>query len=612
MFEQEYTRANDRIHPRKELLQELEAKWAAEQAQQAEEEKKVVAFPAWAKYMSMAAGVLLCIGLGMGSVLLFSRTRGGQPKNARAEAPQMAESRVEAQEEAKIVTDTTADMALGEEAPEEAEQESMLMMAGMAAPKPQGMHRAADEAEVEDAIRYGHMDRGEEETAAAPAEAASTQKPQNKASALTEAKGMMKAGATASSAAGEILTRDDLMAVFLPTAEQIQIVRYANRRATREFSLGLRESGAQVKKVFWMGNELLTLREHNGDTELMRFDVTDWKKPRHLTNLTQSGTFLTAGEMGGRVYILSLYGATDQEPRPWVNGERIDFADVLLDEDRPGDVFTLLTVYDPAQGELVSQTALLLKAQGAAVAGDRLILWTGMEETDLYAVTGDEDGLNLAAEHTVPGAVVAAATREKGLTLLLDTDDGATLLTLDGDLAETGAVVAKTGGLRCGEVFEEDAFFLTDSELHWLSSAGDRVLETTGDGLRRLSEDRMLVFWADGKLQLVSVTGDGLKALGTADTRNSLALLLEDPTRMDYDPATGRLALPAGQQVYQYRVSDEGELTLWGMPLIFYDHNETDQRELRCRMTAEGVLVFYKTGVIVCNQTLERLLTTRY
>ena len=37
MFEQEYTRANDRIHPRKELLQELEAKWAAEQAQQAEE-----------------------------------------------------------------------------------------------------------------------------------------------------------------------------------------------------------------------------------------------------------------------------------------------------------------------------------------------------------------------------------------------------------------------------------------------------------------------------------------------------------------------------------------------------------------------------------------------
>ena len=57
MFEQEYTRANDRIHPRKELLKELEAKWAAEQAQQVqeEEEKKVVAFPAWAKYLSMAA-----------------------------------------------------------------------------------------------------------------------------------------------------------------------------------------------------------------------------------------------------------------------------------------------------------------------------------------------------------------------------------------------------------------------------------------------------------------------------------------------------------------------------------------------------------------------------
>ena len=29
-------------------------------------------------------------------------------------------------------------------------------------------------------------------------------------------------------------------------------------------------------------------------------------------------------------------------------------------------------------------------------------------------------------------------------------------------------------------------------------------------------------------------------------------------------------------------------------------------------MTADGVLVFYKTGVHVCNQLLERLITTRY
>ena len=59
MFEQQYKRANDRIHPRKDLLKDMEAKWAAEEARRAEEEAKVVTFPAWAKYASMAAGVLL-------------------------------------------------------------------------------------------------------------------------------------------------------------------------------------------------------------------------------------------------------------------------------------------------------------------------------------------------------------------------------------------------------------------------------------------------------------------------------------------------------------------------------------------------------------------------
>ena len=69
MFEQQYKRANDRIHPRKDLLKEMQAKWAEEEARQAEEERKVVAFPTWAKYVSVAAGVLLCVGLGMGSML---------------------------------------------------------------------------------------------------------------------------------------------------------------------------------------------------------------------------------------------------------------------------------------------------------------------------------------------------------------------------------------------------------------------------------------------------------------------------------------------------------------------------------------------------------------
>lgn len=608
MFEQEYTRANDRIHPRKELLKELEAKWAAEQAQQVqeEEEKKVVAFPAWAKYLSMAAGVLLCVGLGMGSMLLFSRVRGGQTKSARAEAPMMAEGRMEAQEEeAKIVTETTADMAVSEDGAEPAEPETMLMASAYEAPKSQGMHRAADEAEVEDAVRYGHMDRGEGQDAPADGAANGTVK--------AEAKDMTKMAVATATAAGEILTRDDLMAVFMPSVEKVQIIRYADNRATKVFSLGLQESGARVQKIFWVGSELLALRAHNGDTELMRFDVTDWKKPKHLTNLPQSGTFLGAAEMDGRIYILSLYGATDQEPRPWVNGERLDFADVLLDEDRPGDVFTVLTVYAPGQGDgFVAQTALLGKAQGAAVVGDELILWTGAEEAALYAFRLTEDGLELVAEGTAPGAVAAAAGTEDGLALLVRTGDGTAYMTLDGDLIETGSAMGKGDDVRWGQIAEDGAWYLTDSELHWLSPAGDRTLEASGDGVIRLSAEKLLVFSADGKLQLVAVTEDGLKTLSTADVRNSLALLLEDPTRLDYDPATGRLAFPAGQRVYQYRINDAETLVTWGAPLDYLDHNENDQRELRCRMTAVGVLVFYKAGVQICNQTLGRMIACRY
>ena len=62
MFEQKYTRANDRIHPRKDLLQELEAKWAAEQARVAEEEQKVVHIRTWPRYVGMAAGIVRFAG----------------------------------------------------------------------------------------------------------------------------------------------------------------------------------------------------------------------------------------------------------------------------------------------------------------------------------------------------------------------------------------------------------------------------------------------------------------------------------------------------------------------------------------------------------------------
>ncbi len=600
MFEQQYKRANDRIHPRKDLLKEMEAKWAAEEARQAEEERKVVAFPTWARYASMAAGVLLCVGLGMGSVLLYSRSRGTQNKaaSAQAEAPMMmAESRMEAKEEAKIVTATTADMAVNETEVGGAAPQAMLAAAAYEPPK--GMHRAADEAEVEDALRYGFVDRPEaEENAVTEA-------------AVPQVKAAGKAAET-QYPAGQILARDDLMTVFLPTSDQVRVLQYANRRVTTVFSLGLRDKSAKVMQLFWMGSEMLAVREHNGDTELMRFEVNDWKAPKHLVNLSQSGTYLGAGELNGRVYILSRYEATDQEPRPWVNGERLDFDDVLLDADKPGDVYTVLTVYDPVQSDFIAQAAVLRQAQGAAAQGDTLYLWAGEEETDLYAFALTEDGLTLEAEKTVPGSVAAGEAAGEGLALLLAGPEEAIFLTLDGALMETGSAAAKAENLRGGQVFEDGAAFLTEGELHWLTPAGDQTLEVTGDGLRRLSEDRLLAFSADGKLQLVSIGEDGLKALGAADTRNSLALLVEDPSRMDYDPAGGRLAVPAGQMVYPYRINEAGELGLWGTPLTFSDHNETDQREIRCRMTADGVLVFYKTGVHVCNQLLERLITTRY
>ena len=606
MFEQEYKRANDRIHPRKDLLKEMEANWAAEEAKQAEEESqggKVVAFPTWARYASMAAGILLCVGLGMGSVLLFARGRGMQNKTASAEAPQaqMAESMV-APAEAKIVTTTTAaDMAVSEESAMGAEPEAMLMTSAYEAP--QGMHPAADEAEVEDAVLYGSVDRGEAEesmelNAAAP-----------KAEAKTAA-----APVESRYPAGQILGRDDLMTVFLPTSEQVRVIQYANRRVTNIFSLGLRESGAQVQRLFWIDSEMVAVRERNGDTELLRFDVTDWKSPRHLKTLTQSGSYLGAWEMGGKLCVLSLYGATDQEPLPWVNGERMDFADVLLDSQRPGDVFTVLTVYDPAQGDgFAAQTALLTQARGVTETGQRLFLWAGTGETDLYAFLMNEEGLALTAECALEGTVLSAGSAGEGLSLLLQQGDDVTLLTLDADLQTASEVTANgLGRVSWGRVYEEGTVVLTDDALHWITASGESALAVTGDGFLWLTPDRGLVFTADGKLQLVELGENGFKALGTADARNSLALLLEDPSRVAYDMETGRLLIPAGQTVYQYKISETGEMTIWGSQIVFSDHDEKDQREIRCLLTADGALVFYRSGVILCSPTMERLLTTRY
>ena len=606
MFEQEYKRANDRIHPRKDLLKEMEAKWAAEQAQPVEEKGKIVAFPAWARYASMAAGILLCVGLGMGSVLLFSRSRGLQPKTASAEAPMMmAESAVEMEmAEPQIVTETAVESADA--------MDGMLFEAKVAAAgamAPEGMHRAADEAEVEDAVRLG-LEAADQGAWDPPASEASVEAP----SATSAPTPQMKAAAKAEKAeypAGQILFRDDILAVFLPSAQQVQVIRYADRKVTKVMALSPREKGTEVKTVFWMGSELLILREKDGDTELLRFDVSDWKAPRHRQDLVQSGTFLGAWEMGGKLYILSLYRATEEEPLPWVNGSRMDFDQVLLDGDRPADTYTLVTVYDPQTGDFAAQTALLAEARGTVIEDDRVLLWAGSDETDLYVLSGN--GQDLEAEDHRPGTVMDAQLVGEDYSILMETEDGLALLTLDRALEEKAAVAASGArGVRFAQVYEGGAVVLAEDGLHCLTEAGDSVLDVTGDGFCWLSPDRGLVMTDDGKLQLVDVDGHTLVARDTAQAKESLTLAVRDPSRIGYDLASGRLVIPAQGRVQEFAVSEAGEITSRGSTVNFYDQGDDGLWEIRCLMTEDRVLVFYKAGVILCNLDLEKISTTKY
>ena len=160
-FEQEYSRANDRIHPRKELRQELERAWAAEEAREARERRKTAAFPAWAKFTAMAAGVLLCIGLGMGSVLLYSRSQGLKNRTASAQRTEItaagtADMAAETVQEEQLAYDTAEAEEDLDQAPMEAEapaEEPKTMLAAAAPLPPEGTHFALDEAEVEDSLR---------------------------------------------------------------------------------------------------------------------------------------------------------------------------------------------------------------------------------------------------------------------------------------------------------------------------------------------------------------------------------------------------------------------------------------------------------------------------
>ena len=258
-FEKEYTQSNDRIHPRQELLQELEAKWAAEQARQAEQ--KVRAFPTWARFVAAAAGILLCIGVGMGSVMLYTRNRG------LGKATAVAEASVETEGAADLAAESPEEETIlyeAEAAPAATEFPAM-MLAAPAEEAPQGTHFALDEAEVENAVRLDTL--REDAGVQAAGTAAPTQLP-----AAAEGTAAGEAAETAAYPRGKVIRRDDLYAVFLPTLEQVHIVEYADRKISNLFSLTLREKGTQVENVFWIDGELLALRTRNGETELLRGD----------------------------------------------------------------------------------------------------------------------------------------------------------------------------------------------------------------------------------------------------------------------------------------------------------------------------------------------------
>ena len=411
--------------------------------------------------------------------------------------------------------------------------------------------------------------------------------------------------------AGQILFRDDIMAVFLPSAQQVQVIRYADRKVTKVMALSPREKGTEVKTVFWMDSELLILREKDGDTELLRFDVSDWKAPRHRQDLVQSGTFLGAWEMGGRLYILSLYRATEEEPLPWVNGARMDYDDLLLDGDRPDRTFTLVTVYDPEADGFAAQAALLTEARGAVIEDDRVLLWAGSNETDLYVLSGN--GSDLEAEVHRPGTVLDAQLVGEDYSILMEAEDGLALLTLDRALEEKAAVAAEgVDQVRFAQVYEDGAVVLAENGLHYFTEAGDSVLDVIGNGFCWLAPDRGLVMADDGKLQLVDVDGHTLVARGTAQAKESLVLAAKDPSRIGYDLSSGRLVIPAQGRVQEFVVSEAGEITSRGSTVNFYDQGDDGLWEIRCLMTEDRVLVFYKAGVILCNLDLEKISTTKY
>ena len=155
-----------------------------------------------------------------------------------------------------------------------------------------------------------------------------------------------------------------------------------------------------------------------------------------------------------------------------------------------------------------------------------------------------------------------------------------------------------------------DAILLTEDTLHWLTASGDTTLALSGAGFCWLTVERGLVISADGRLQVVAVNDVELALVAAIQVKEDLSLLLEDPSALAYDDLTGRLVFPAGQRVYQYKLS--GAADPKGTSLAFTDHKADDVRELRCFFLDDRLLIFTKNSAILCNENLAKQSTTKY
>ena len=230
----------------------------------------------------------------------------------------------------------------------------------------------------------------------------------------------------------------------------------------------------------------------------------------------------------------------------------------------------------------------------------------------MYLFRLGEDGIVPVAERTLSGRVAAVAPAKEGLELLLENGGGLELLlAVDESLAEgASAAAAPETALKDFALGQGSAAFLTEDSLHVLTAAGDRTLAILGDRLAWLTEDRLLVISAEGRLQVIATDGE-LREQWTIPVREDLSLLLEEPDRAAFDPATGRLVFPAGPRMFQYTLV-EGQPNPRGVTQDFRDHSALEQRELRCLLLEDRAVIFYKAGAMLCNERFERMNTRKY